>query len=134
MAALKLGSGLGLFLAVVLVVFIGLQFFRMPSYSSSSWSAGSSGSARLPCLANKQCPGGLTCSGGFCSEGFQGPVAVPSIDMSSCGAKECKGINAPCSRRAEPCPEGTFCQNDNCVSIAAPSQGEAYNQIGTLLN
>ena len=131
MAALKLGSGLGLFLAVVLVVFIGLQFFRG---SSSSLPAVASGTAKLPCLANKQCLGGLTCSGGFCSEGFESHVSVPSIDMSSCGAKECKGINAPCSRRAQPCPEGTFCQNDNCVSIAAPSQGEAYNQIGTLLN
>ena len=92
------------------------------------------GSARLPCLANKQCPGGLTCSGGFCSEGFMAPVLGPTVDMSSCSAKECKGIDAPCSRKAQPCPEGTFCQNDNCVNIAAPDQGEAYNQIGTLLN
>ena len=133
MVALKLGSGLGLFLAVVLVVFFGLQFIR-GSYTAPTWGGGASGTAKLPCLANKRCPGGLTCSGGFCSEGFEGPVSGPSIDMSSCGAKECKGINAPCSRRAQPCPEGTFCQNDNCVSITAPSQGEAYNQIGTLLN
>jgi hypothetical protein len=91
------------------------------------------GKARLPCLANKQCPGGLKCSGGFCSEGFMAPVLGPAVDMSSCTAKECKGIDAPCSRKAQPCPEGTFCQNDNCVNIAAPDQGEAYNQIGGLL-
>lgn len=90
--------------------------------------------AKLPCLANKQCPVGQSCSGGFCSEGFMAPVLGPAVDMSSCSAKECKGINAPCSRKAQPCPEGTFCQNDSCVNIAAPSQGEAYNQIGTLLN
>lgn len=60
------------------------------------------------------------------------PVNVAS-DMSSCSAKECNGINAPCARRESPCPEGTFCQGNNCVSIAAPDQGEAYNMIGNLL-
>jgi hypothetical protein len=61
------------------------------------------------------------------------PVISLSTDMSSCGAKECQGINAPCKRTATPCAEGTFCQGDRCVSIATPDQGEAYNQIGTLL-
>ena len=127
MVAPKMVKGLAVVIGVVLVVFIALQVFRTPRalYSGNG--------AKLPCLANKQCPGGLKCSGGFCVEGFMASVIGPAVDMSSCSAKECKGIDAPCSRKAEPCPEGTFCQNDNCVNIAAPNQGEAYNQIGTLL-
>ena len=89
-------------------------------------------SAKLPCLANDHCPMGQACSNGFCSEGFDGSVR-PSTDMSSCTAKECKGLNSTCSRKEAPCPEGTFCQNDNCVSIVAQDQGEAYNQIGMIL-
>jgi len=58
-----------------------------------------------------------------------------STDMSSCSSKECKStINATCSRKETPCPEGTFCQNDSCVNITAQDQGEAYRQIGMLLD
>jgi hypothetical protein len=53
--------------------------------------------------------------------------------MSSCNAPECKGINATCGRKETPCPEGTFCQNDSCVSVTAPNEGAAYNQIGMIL-
>ena len=91
-------------------------------------------SAKLPCLANNQCPVGQACNQGFCSEGFMSHVTGPAVDMSSCAAKECKGINAPCERRANPCPEGTFCQGNGCVSVTAPDQGEAYKQIGMLLD
>jgi len=94
----------------------------------------SGGSARLPCLANNHCPMGQACERGFCSEGFMDPISS-STDMSSCSAKECKsGVNATCSRKGVPCPEGTFCQNDNCVNITAQDQGEAYRQIGMLLD
>jgi hypothetical protein len=57
-----------------------------------------------------------------------------STDMSSCSAKECNGINQPCSRTSSPCAEGTFCQGNQCIPIAAPDNGEAYKQIGTLLD
>jgi len=75
---------------------------------------------------------GQACSGGFCSEGFSGDVR-PATDMSSCTAKECKGLNTTCSRKEAPCPEGTFCQNDTCVNIATQDLGEAYGQIGMIL-
>ena len=130
MAALKLGTGLGIFIIVVLGAFVVLQVLRMNSSSSLQTNGGST--AKLPCLANKQCPMGLKCSNGFCSEGFVGPM-LPSSDMSSCSAKECGGINAPCARSATPCGEGTFCQNDKCVDITAPNDGQAYNQIGMLI-
>lgn len=129
--SLKLGTGLGLFIAVILVVFVGLQLVRGSRHSPPRWIGAH---AKLPCLANKQCPVGQKCSGGFCSEGFMASVMSPSVDMSSCGAKECDGINAACTRRASPCPEGTFCQKNNCINIAAPNQGAAYNQIGLLLS
>jgi hypothetical protein len=94
----------------------------------------SGGSAKLPCLANNHCPMGQACADGFCSEGFTGSIAS-STDMSSCSSKECKsGVNSTCSRKETPCPEGTFCQNDNCVNITAQDQGEAYKQIGMLLD
>jgi hypothetical protein len=134
MAALNLGTGLGLVISVVLVVFIGLQFFRGPSYSSPPLRGYTGSAAQLPCLANNQCPMGQSCSGGFCSEGFMAPVSVPTNDMSSCGAKECDGINAPCGRTATPCAEGTFCQKNQCVSIMPSDEGSAYNQIGMILN
>jgi hypothetical protein len=77
---------------------------------------------------------GQACSGGFCSEGFMAPIAS-STDMSSCSAKECKsGVNTTCSRKEAPCPEGTFCQNDSCVNITAQDGGDAYKQIGMLLD
>ena len=128
---LNLTSGLGLLLAVSFVLFIVLQLSK-PSVKRNfgSWKGGS---AKLPCLANNVCPSGQKCSGGFCSEGFMAPVNVPT-DMSSCSAKECNGINAPCARRATPCDEGTFCQGNQCISINAPDQGEAYKQIGNLLD
>jgi hypothetical protein len=131
MASLKLGSGLGLFISVVLVVFVGLQYLRMARYQPPRWTGAS---AKLPCLADNRCPMGQSCMNGFCSEGFMAPVMTPSTDMSSCTANECKGINAPCARSATPCAEGTFCQNNSCVSIATADQGEAYSQIGMLLN
>ena len=113
------------------VVILGLVVFTFTMHSNSAPRM-SGASAKLPCLANNHCPMGQKCSDGFCSEGFNSPV-MPSTDMSSCTAKECKGLNAPCTRKGVPCPEGTFCQNEACVSIAAPDQGEAYKQIGMLL-
>lgn len=126
-----MGSGLGVALLVVFAIFVVLQLSR-PSVERNfgKWKGGS---ARLPCLANGACPSGQKCSGGFCSEGFMAPINI-STDMSSCSAKECSGINAPCKRSASPCQEGTFCQGDRCVNIAAPDQGEAYKQIGNLLD
>jgi len=130
-SGLSLTSGLGLVLGVSFVLLIVLQLSK-PSVQRNfgSWKGGS---AKLPCLANNVCPSGQKCSGGFCSEGFMAPISVPT-DMSSCSAKECNGINAPCARKATPCGEGTFCQGNACVSINAPDQGEAYKQIGTLLD
>jgi len=129
---MKLTSILGSFLVVALIVFAGMHFFRDSSVHSAPRMSG--GSARLPCLANNHCPMGQGCSGGFCSEGFMAPIAT-STDMSSCSAKECKsGVNTTCSRKETPCPEGTFCQNDACVNITAQDQGEAYKQIGMLLD
>ena len=139
--ALKLGTGLGLFLMVTLVLFVMLTLSRSPA-RAPRWKAHA---AKLPCLADNYCPMGQTCSNGFCGEGFQGdmapptnaaanaPVGRPANDMSSCTAPECKGINATCGRKDTPCGEGTFCQNDTCVSMVAPDSGEAYNQIGMIL-
>jgi hypothetical protein len=127
---LKLGSGLGLVLAVTFVAFILVKFLQPANKYVGKWKGAS---AKLPCMANGVCPSGQKCSGGFCSEGFMTPVSV-STDMSSCTAKECNGLNAPCARKGVPCPEGTFCQNNGCVNINAPNQGEAYGQIGMLLN
>jgi len=126
---MKLASFLGMFLAVTL---ISLLLIHLSKFSSSAPRM-SGASAKLPCLANNHCPMGQKCSDGFCSEGFMTPVSV-STDMSSCTAKECNGLNAPCPRKGVPCPEGTFCQNNGCVNIAAQDQGEAYGQIGMLLN
>lgn len=126
---MKLASLLGMLLAVTL---IGLLIIKL-SKSSSSAPRMSGASARLPCLANNHCPMGQKCSDGFCSEGFVVPP-TQSIDMSSCTAKECNGLNSPCARKGVPCPEGTFCQNNGCVNISAPDQGEAYGQIGMLLD
>jgi hypothetical protein len=124
-------SGLGLVLIISLILFVFLQLSK-PTVERNfgSWKGGE---AKLPCLANNVCPSGQKCSGGFCSEGFMSPVNVPT-DMSSCTAKECNGINAPCSRKASPCPEGTFCQGNQCININTTDQGEAYNQIGNILN
>ena len=127
---MKLLSLIGAVLLFVLVFYMFLSYSgafspRAPRMSGQS--------ARLPCLANNHCPMGQACSSGFCSEGFMAPIAQ-STDMSSCSAKECKGLNAPCARRASPCPEGTFCQNDSCVNIAPTDNGEAYKQIGMLLD
>jgi hypothetical protein len=128
---MTLGSILGSLIVVALIAFVYLHFSGGTSYSAPRMSGGS---ARLPCLANNHCPMGQACSGGFCSEGFMDPI-VSSTDMSSCSSKECKStINATCSRKEAPCPEGTFCQNDNCVNITAQDQGEAYKQIGMLLD
>ena len=121
---------LWLILAVVVLVVLGIYLLRVPPGTPPRWVGQS---AKLPCLANNQCPMGQTCNNGFCAEGFMSPVNVPSNDMSSCSTPECKsGINAPCSRTGSPCAEGSFCQNDSCVPIAAPDEGEAYNQIGML--
>jgi len=140
--------------SIVLVITIGLfimaQFSKSKRYAprmsgSAASMNGATGSmagapgittggvARLPCLANNHCPMGQKCTGGFCSEGF---ITPPSqlADMSSCTAKECNGLNAPCARKGVPCPEGTFCQGNNCINIMAPSEGAAYNQIGMLLD
>uniref|UniRef100_A0A6C0AN16 Uncharacterized protein n=1 Tax=viral metagenome TaxID=1070528 RepID=A0A6C0AN16_9ZZZZ len=125
---MKLASFLGMLLAVTLVGLVVLHFSKARSYAPRMLG----GSARLPCLANNHCPMGQKCSDGFCSEGFMAPISV-STDMSSCSAKECNGINAPCARKGAPCPEGTFCQNNGCVNITAADQGEAYGQIGMLL-
>jgi len=125
-------SGLGLALLVTVVTLVIVQLIKTPvNYNLQPKVTG--GDARLPCMANNTCPVGQKCAGGFCSEGFMAPVINVTTDMSSCSSKECQGINAPCKRRETPCPEGTFCQGDNCVSIAAPDQGAAYDQIGTLL-
>jgi hypothetical protein len=128
---MKLGSILGVFILVALIAFIYIYYSNGGSHAASKMSGGS---ARLPCLANNHCPMGQACERGFCSEGFMDPISS-STDMSSCSAKECKsGVNATCSRKGVPCPEGTFCQNDNCVNITAQDQGEAYRQIGMLLD
>jgi hypothetical protein len=128
---MTLGSILGSLIVVALIVFVYLHFSSGGSHSAPRMSGGS---ARLPCLANNHCPMGQACSGGFCSEGFMASIAS-STDMSSCSAKECKsGVNSTCSRKETPCPEGTFCQNDGCVNITAQDQGEAYRQIGMLLD
>jgi hypothetical protein len=125
-------SGIGLVLALTLMALVIVQLIKAPSpYVLERNVHG--GSAKLHCLANNTCPVGQKCTGGFCSEGFMAPVVSISSDMSSCGAKECQGINAPCRRTGTPCAEGTFCQGDKCVNIAAPDEGEAYNQIGGLL-
>lgn len=121
----KMILGVALVLLVIAFVFFSRQRTVAPRMSGAS--------AKLPCLANNHCPMGQKCSDGFCSEGFMAPIAQ-STDMSSCSAKECKGLNAPCARRASPCPEGTFCQNDSCVNIAPTDNGEAYKQIGMLLD
>ena len=106
-----------------------MHFSKSRSYAPKM----SGSSAKLPCLANNHCPMGQKCANGFCSEGFMGAV-VPTVDMSSCTAKECNGLNAPCARKETPCPEGTFCQGNSCINIAALDQGAAYNQIGMLLD
>ena len=128
---MNLGSILGSLIVVAFIVFVYLKFSGNTSHSAPRMSGGS---ARLPCLADNHCPMGQECSGGFCSEGFMSSI-TSSTDMSSCSAKECKtGVNSTCSRKEAPCPEGTFCQNDNCVNITAQDQGEAYKQIGMLLD
>lgn len=129
----KLRSDMGKIVVATLVVFV-LAFVLMKVFQPVNKYVGvwKGASAKLPCLANNVCPSGQKCSGGFCSEGFMAPINV-STDMSSCSAKECNGINAPCSRRESPCQEGTFCQGNQCVPIAAPDQGEAYKQIGGIL-
>lgn len=131
---LMLGSGIGLILLVALVLFVFMNMSKKTPFTGSIGPAGSGGgSARLPCMAGGSCPLGLKCSGGFCVEGFTSDINI-STDMSSCSSKECKGINAPCARSATPCPEGNFCQGNKCVNISAPDDGDAYNQIGTLLD
>ena len=127
-------TGLGLAVAFTLIALVVVQMLKPSSPRMNVPMGRVMGmAARLPCMANDSCPVGQKCNGGFCSEGFMSPVLSISNDMSSCAAKECMGINAPCKRSATPCPEGTFCQGDRCVSIAAPDQGEAYDQIGGLL-
>jgi len=126
----KFNKSLTLLLSVVVLVVLGVVLLRVPAGTPPRWVGQS---AMLPCLANNQCPLGQTCNNGFCAEGFMAPVQGPAVDMSSCSANECKGINAPCQRKENPCPEGTFCQNDNCISVRAPDEGEAYNQIGMLI-
>ena len=121
---------LGTVAVVVIVIYIVVNLVKTPR-KHPRWVGKP---AMLPCLANSQCPMGQACNNGYCAEGFSNIALAPqSTDMSSCGAKECNGINAPCARTATPCSEGTFCQNNSCVNIAAPSQGEAYNQIGMLV-
>jgi hypothetical protein len=112
-------------IAILVILAINLNKQRAPRMSGDS--------AKLPCLANNYCPMGQKCSNGFCSEGFSSPI-FQSQDMSSCSAKECKGLNAPCARSGTPCPEGKFCQGNTCVNISPNDQGDAYNQIGMLLN
>jgi len=126
---MSLASLLGTVLSGLVLLFLVMQFLKPKSYAPRM----RGGSAMLPCLANNHCPMGQKCSGGFCSEGFMAPM-MSTTDMSSCSARECNGINAPCARKGVPCPEGTFCQGNSCISIAAPDQGAAYNQIGMLLN
>jgi len=116
---------------VVGLVLVGLVAYFVMSKSGAPRMAGAS--AKLPCLANNHCPMGQKCSNGFCGEGFVGPIG-PSTDASSCTAKECNGINAACARKEVPCPEGTFCQNNSCINVAPQDQGEAYKQIGMLLD
>ena len=126
---MRLPSVLGMVLVIIIGVLLMVQYSKSRSYAPRM----SGASAKLPCLANNHCPMGQKCAGGFCSEGFVTPP--PQItDMSSCTAKECNGLNAPCARKGAPCPEGTFCQGNNCISIAAADQGAAYNQIGMLLD
>ena len=126
---MKLPVILGTFLAGAIIGFVVVHFSKSRSYAPKM----SGSSAKLPCLANNHCPMGQKCANGFCSEGFMGAV-VPTVDMSSCTAKECNGLNAPCARKETPCPEGTFCQGNSCINIAALDQGAAYNQIGMLLD
>ncbi len=126
---LSLGSGLGLFLFVVFVVYFLATYLRVPSYAPP---VRGTRPAMLPCLADGHCPEGQTCAGGFCVERFMNVPAQPGPNMASCDAKSCQGINQPCARKDSPCPEGTFCQKNNCVQIAAPDRGEAYGQIGTI--
>jgi hypothetical protein len=129
---MKLSSLLGSLIIVAIIVFFAMRMFHNPSVHSAPRMSG--GSAKLPCLADNHCPMGQKCSAGFCSEGFMSSIAS-SNDMSSCNAKECKsGVNSTCSRKETPCPEGTFCHNDSCVNITAQDQGEAYKQIGMLLD
>ena len=130
MAALKLESGLGLFLFVILVAFVLVKVFVPSTHVVPKWKGAS---AKLPCLANNHCPMGQKCTRGFCSEAFSVAVTSPAVDTASCNARECSGINAPCARSATPCGEGTFCQNNQCISISSPDQGDAYKQIGLLL-
>jgi hypothetical protein len=130
---MKLGAILGNLIVIAVGTLVGLLLYYNVGSGSHSVPRVTGGKARLPCLANNHCPMGQKCSGGFCSEGFVASYAG-STDMSSCGAKECNGINAPCARTGSPCPEGTFCQGNSCVNIAAPNNGEAYNQIGMLLS
>lgn len=131
---MKLGAILGNLIVIVFGTLVGLLLYYNVGSGRNSAPRMSGGSARLPCLANNHCPMGQSCSGGFCSEGFMSSIAS-STDMSSCSAKECKsGVNTTCSRKEAPCPEGTFCQNDSCVNITAQDQGEAYKQIGMLLD
>jgi len=118
----------------LLVALIALLMMHLSgNVSRNSFPRMSGDSAKLPCLAESNCPMGQKCSDGFCSEGFMTPVR-PSVDMSSCNAKECNGLNAVCPRKETPCPEGTFCQNNGCVNITAQDQGEAYGQIGMILD
>jgi len=124
-------SILGAALLVAVVSFVLLHISgNLGGYKAPRMSGAA---ARLPCLAESHCPMGQSCSGGFCSEGFTAPVR-PSVDMSSCTAKECNGLNAVCARKETPCPEGTFCQNNGCVNVTAQDQGEAYAQIGMILD
>lgn len=136
---LKLGTKLGLFLVVVVALFFASLFFR-GAPRAPAWVGQK---AQLPCLADNHCPMEQKCSNGYCSEGFTSPLDANtgvnanvniSVDGASCDAKECKGLNATCGRKQSPCGEGTFCQNDSCVNVTAPSEGEAYGQIGMILN
>jgi hypothetical protein len=124
-----LGTGLGLVLLVTLVCFVAVQFFKTPVNSVHSAQVIKSASAKLPCMADNHCPVGQSCVQGNCIESF---LVGGTADPSSCSAKECQGINQPCSRKEAPCSEGTFCQKEACVKIAAPDEGEAYKQIGML--
>ena len=109
---MNVSSLLGVLIVVTLIGLILMNFSKARSYTPRM----SGGPARLPCLANNHCPMGQKCVNGFCSEGFIDSIAS-STDMSSCTAKECNGLNGPCARRSTPCPEGTFCQGNNCVNI-----------------
>ena len=131
MAMLKLRDGLGCILVITILALILVKLLVPSSHAPPVWKGAS---AKLPCLANNHCPMGQKCAGGFCSENFTNTPIAPAKDMSSCTAPECNGINATCARKDSPCAEGTFCQNNGCVNISAPSEGEAYNQIGRLLD